>query len=135
MVVKLEQVGQLVKQDGAGFGHDHLLYSNLCENIISKFIRFKAERFTLSETSLSFTLSGLQTPSVMWPTTSCKLSSTPEARSHSNIRVTKSRRRRTGNRSLAGFGLKTITRLQAIKVGSAKRKTIYIITSYMYYLT
>lgn len=32
VVVKLEQVGQLVKQDGAGLGNDDLLYSNLCGN-------------------------------------------------------------------------------------------------------
>lgn len=86
-MVKLEQVGQLVKQDGAGFGHDDLLYSNLRQNISNKLICFKAEKFP-DKTSVSFTLSGLQTPSVMWPTTSCKLSSTPEARRHSNIRDT-----------------------------------------------
>lgn len=33
VVVKLEQVGHLVKQDGAGFGHDDLLYPNLREKI------------------------------------------------------------------------------------------------------
>lgn len=47
---------------------------------------------TLSNASVSFTLSGLQTPSVMWPTTSCKFSSTPEARCHTGNRDTQSHR-------------------------------------------
>lgn len=68
MVVKLEQVGQLVEQDGPGFGHDDLLYSNLSEKD-QRHVR-QADgggilRAQLSSTSVSFTLSGLQTPSVM----------------------------------------------------------------------
>lgn len=45
VVVKLEQVGHLVKQDGAGFGHDDLLYPNLSEKISNRLNRLTAEGF------------------------------------------------------------------------------------------
>lgn len=66
-MIKLEQVGQLVKQDGPRLSHDDLLDSNLSKQVSNSLNRFtdSYSTNTLNNTSVSFTLSGLQTPSVM----------------------------------------------------------------------